>query len=398
VLNKPDKPDGLTEGANTMKEVVVLGAAGTIGNMIVRDLADSGVEVVGADLDAERLQQLKDQANAKNLTVCTLDIRNQEAALEVMKSAKVCVNATNYKFNIDVMKIAAAAKVDLLDLGGLYTITNEQLKLDSLMKEAGVLAITGMGSDPGVSNILSRYGVEQLDEAEEIHIRYGSTTTGITFPFAIDTILDEATKNAMMVKDGRLMEIPPLSHEEDTVFHESIGVQRTYAILHSELATLPISFPQVKEITYKDTWDPSTIEFIRMLEKMGLLNDDRQDNRASARQKLISFLRESISEKPEWGTDELLVEVRGHKAGKKAAVKFELLCGWQEKWNVNALTYATSIPASIAAQMLLKKEIAGAGVKPPEQCIDPAKFVSYLTQKNVRLLSTICETASIGER
>ncbi|TJY41334.1 SDR family NAD(P)-dependent oxidoreductase [Cohnella pontilimi] len=378
-----------------MSEVVVLGAVGTIGNIIVRDLVESGVEVIGADLDFKRLDQLKNQINNKNLKICPLDIRNHEASKDVLKSAKVCVNATNYKFNTEVMKIAAEAKVDVLDLGGLYTVTKEQLKLDPFMKEAGVLSIPGMGSDPGVSNILSRYGVEMLDHAEEIHIRYGSTTTGATFPFAIDTILDEATKNAIVVRNGQLLEIPPLSHEEETKFYETIGVQTTYSILHSELATLPISFPQVKEITYKDTWDPSTIKFIRILEHMGLLNDHQPDNKVSARQKLVSFLRESISENPSWGTDELMVEVRGLKGGKKATVKFELLCGWQEAWNVNALAYVTSIPASIVAQMLLNKEIEGKGVKPPEQCIDPAKFVSYLTQKNVTLVSTLCESAYI---
>jgi lysine 6-dehydrogenase len=385
----------VTEGAIILKEVVVLGAVGTIGNIIVRDLVESGVEVIGADLDFKRLEELQNQINAKNLKVCPMDIRNHEAAKDVLKNAKVCVNATNYRFNIEVMKIAAEANVNVLDLGGLYTVTKEQLKLDPFMKEAGVLCIPGMGSDPGISNILSRYGVEMLDLAEEIHIRYGSTTTGATFPFAIDTILDEATKNAVAVINGQLLEIPPLSHDEETKFHESIGVQTTYSILHSELATLPISFPQVKEITYKDTWDPSTMKFIRTLEQMGLLDDQRQDNKSSARQKLVSFLRESISENPKWGTDELMVEVRGLKAGKKAAVKFELLCGWQEGWNVNALAYVTSIPASIVAKMLLNKEIEGTGVKPPEQCIDPSKFVSYLTQKNVTLLSTLCETAYI---
>lgn len=383
------------KGGWVLKEVIVLGAAGTIGNVIMRDLVESGVEVIGADMDINRLQQLKNELNVKNLAVYSLDIRDHQKTTELLKKAKVCVNATNYIFNIDVMKMAANAKVDVLDLGGLYNVTKEQLKYDDFMKEAGVLSIPGMGSDPGISNVLSRYGVEQLDTAEEIHIRYGSTTTGATFPFAIDTIIDEATKSAMVVRNGHLYEIPPLSEEEDTIFHEKLGVQRTYSILHSELATLPLSFPQVKEITYKDTWDPSTIEKINMLEQFGLLNNDRNNNSLSARQKLVSLLKETISEDPEWGTDELMVEVKGTKAGKKASIKLELLCGWQEKWNINALAYVTSMPASIVAQMLLNKEIEGTGVKPPEQCIDPSKFISYLTQKNITLLSTYCETEQI---
>jgi len=375
-----------------LKEVIVLGAAGTIGQVIVRDLVESGIEVIAADIDFNRLEKLKKQLNVKNLEIYPLDIKNQNETKQLLEQGKVCINATNYMFNIDVMQIAAAAKVDLLDLGGLYTMTKEQLKLDAMMKEAGVLSITGMGSDPGISNVLSRYGVDMMDEAEEIHIRYGSTSSGVTFPFAIDTVLDEATKNAMVVRNGQLYEIPPLSEEEDTIFNEQIGIQKTFSILHSELATLPISFPTVKEITYKDTWDLKTIEKIKLLDQLGLLQNNQVN---SIRKKLVSLLRESINEKPEWGKDELLVEVKGYKNGKKASIKLELLCDYQEKWGVNALAYVTSIPASIVAQMLLKGEITEKGVKPPEQCINPSKFLSYLTQKNITLLSTYSETVAV---
>ncbi|MFC7391426.1 saccharopine dehydrogenase family protein [Scopulibacillus cellulosilyticus] len=380
-----------------MKEVVVIGAAGNIGQVIVKDLVESGAEVIAADLNEKKLQELEKWAG-KNIAITPLDIKDQAKVKEVIKQGKVCVNASNYMFNIDVMRAAAAVGVNMLDLGGLYTMTKDQLALDASFKEAGILALIGMGSDPGVSNICSRYGVDMLDSAEEIHIRYGSTTTGLTFSFAIDTIIDEAIKNALVVRDGELCEIPALSGEEFTQFHDKLGVQKTYSILHSELGSLPQSFPQVKEITYKDTWDETTIEKLKSLNSLGLLRNqpvESSGEKIIPRRQIISLLQQTLQEEPEWGIDELLVEIKGKKGEKQSSVKFEILTGQQDDWGVTALAYATGVPASIAAQMLLKGEIEGEGVLPPEQCVNPKKFLSYLSQKNVELYMTCSETENI---
>ncbi len=379
-----------------MKKAIVLGATGTIGQIIVKDLVESGVEVIAADLDEEKLQELKARNNNK-IETNLLNIKDKEKTVEILRRGKVCVNATNYVFNIDVMKAAAEAGVSVLDLGGLFTRTKEQLKLDQEMKDANVLSITGMGSDPGTSNVFSRFGVEQLDEAEEIHIRYGSTSSGVTFGFAIDTYIGEIEQNAYAVKGGKLVEVPPLGDEEYTQFHEEIGLEKTYAIIHSELATLPTSFPNVQEITYKDTWDPSTREKLETLISVGLLDNEPIEIRGEKtipRRQTVAAMQTILAEKetPIWGTDSLLVEVKGKKNGNDASIKLELLVKQQSEWGASPTQYATAIPASIAAQMILNDEINVVGVKPPEQCIDPDKFIEYLKSKNVRLHITHIET------
>ncbi len=389
----------LFKGGINVGKVIVLGATGTIGQVVVKDLVESGVEVIAADMHEHKLAELKSWTNDK-ITTAVLNIKDEEKTKEVLKLGRVCVNATNYIFNIDVMKAAARAGVDVLDLGGLYNRTKEQLQLDEEMKAAGILAITGMGSDPGTSNLLCQYGVKQFDRAEEIHIRYGSTTSGATFTFAIDTIIDEAIKNAIAVKDGKVVEIAPLADEEETVFHEDIGTQRTYSIIHSELATLPTSFPDVKEITYKDTWDPTTIEKINALRTLGLLDEEPVNiagQEVIPRRQTVSLMQAVLSKKetPLWGKDVLLVEVRGMKDGKRAAITLQLRTDPHEQWGVSATQYATAIPASIVAQMILKGEVTAKGAKPPEQCIDSENFLAYLQQKNIRLFITENESVPV---
>ncbi len=381
------------KGGLQLSKVVVLGATGTIGKVIVKDLVATGVDVIACDLDQARLDELAAWVG-KEITTATLNIRDLEAAKDVLRQGKVCVNATNYVFNLDAMKAASSVGVSVLDLGGLFKYTNEQLKLDAQMKEANILSITGMGSDPGTSNVFCRYGVNLLDTAEEIHIRYGSSSSGTTFAFAADTIIDEAVKNAMAVKDGVLVEIPPLADEEFTHFHDALGIQKTYSIIHSELATLPTSFPEVREITYKDTWDPATIEKIKMLEELGLVDTNELEDGTVPRRQIVALLTKVLArkEKPVWGTDSLLVEIKGKKNGNQTTVRLELLTRYQEEWGVSPTQYATAIPASIVAQMLLKGEITEKGVKPPELCVDPETYISYLKNKNVELYITISET------
>lgn len=379
-----------------MAKAIVLGATGTIGRIIVRDLVESGVDVIAADLDNVKLQQLKEWTENR-IEIQPLNILDKEKTLEVLEKGKVCVNATNYIFNIEVMKAASEAGVSVLDLGGLFTRTKEQLKLDEKLKEANILSIPGMGSDPGTSNVFSRYGVEELDEAEEIHIRYGSTTSGVTFSFAIDTYIGEFVQNAMAVKDGELVEVPPLGDEEVTKFHKDIGMQRTYSIIHSELATLPKSFPNVKEITYKDTWDPATIEKLETLRSLGLLDEEPIAIRGEEiipKKQTVALMQESLAKKetPVWGTDSLLVEVIGTNNGNKASVRLELLTNYQPEWDASPTQYATAMPASIVAQMILNDEIQETGVKPPEQCINPYRYIEYLKEKNVDLKITYSET------
>jgi len=72
-----------------MNKVVVLGATGTIGKVIVKDLVESGIEVVAADLDQARLDELAAWVG-KGVTTVILNIRDFEA----------CECAFNYRHGV----------------------------------------------------------------------------------------------------------------------------------------------------------------------------------------------------------------------------------------------------------------------------------------------------------
>ena len=57
------------------------------------------------------------------------------------------------------MEVALEAGAHYLDLGGLYHVTREQVKLDLRFREAGLLAVLGMGSTPGKTNVMAAHAV-----------------------------------------------------------------------------------------------------------------------------------------------------------------------------------------------------------------------------------------------
>ena len=109
--------------------VAVLGAGGTIAPAIVRDLAES--EEVTAmrllDIDLRRAEAVATEhgggkAQARQADA-TKDLAEQLAGMEVL------VNSAAYRINLAAMRASLDAGCHYMDLGGLYHVTAEQLKL-----------------------------------------------------------------------------------------------------------------------------------------------------------------------------------------------------------------------------------------------------------------------------
>ena len=68
------------------------------------------------------------------------------------------VNSASYRVNLDAMRACLEAGCHYIDLGGLYWLTGRQLELSDEFERAGLLALLGMGSSPGKTNVMARRG------------------------------------------------------------------------------------------------------------------------------------------------------------------------------------------------------------------------------------------------
>ena len=135
----------------------------------------------------------------------------------------------------------------------------------------------GMGSAPGIPNINTKYAADRLDEIEYIHIYDGikpPPPDDLKFTYAVPTIIEEMTRPPMVFKNGEFIEVEPLTGFEDYWFTEPLGILPMHYSLHSEVATLPVSFKEkgVKDCFFKiNYWGMAkkTVDKVKVLSEFG---------------------------------------------------------------------------------------------------------------------------------
>ena len=177
-----------------------------------------------------------------------IDARDGAALAAALAGCRVLVNAASYRVNLVAMEAALAAGCDYLDLGGLYWMTARQLELHDRFARAGRLAVLGIGSSPGKTNVMAARGVRELggEAVASIHVaaagRDPEPTSLLRTPYALRTLLDELTMAPVVLDDGVPRELEPLSPGGVVRFPEPIGEVATIHTLHSELQTFGSSF------------------------------------------------------------------------------------------------------------------------------------------------------------
>ncbi len=379
------------------KKVVILGGAGAMGQIIVRDLMETSSfdEIVIADFDEAKAEQLKDSLKNKKLSTAKADIRDRKKMVPVLKDAFAVINSTPYYYNVEVMEAALEAGCHYLDLGGLFHVSKKQLELNERFKQKNLLAILGMGAAPGTTNIMAAVGAKELDVVDSIDVIVGCTdlapsTHPLTPPYALDTILDEYTKEPMVFEDGEYRAKPPMSGGVVVEFPQPVGRCEAIYTLHSEVLTLATSFKDkgVKRVTFRLGLPSDFHEKLSFLAQLGLCSAEPLETEVgsiaprSILAKLIAKFPQPQGQDPD-DAEVIRVDVAGSKKGKRVLCRMETTVLADLRWKVSCGALDTGVPPSIVAQMLLAGDIKSSGVQPPELCVEPTKFFDELAKRSM---------------
>ena len=386
-------------------KITVLGGAGKMGCISVQDLAnDNRVdEVVIADVDVKQAQTVADYLKNPKVKVLKVDINDEENFVKSLEGSDACLNATVYYTNLAVMEACLKAGAHYTDMGGLFHTTWKQLKLNDRFAEAGLSAVLGMGSAPGVPNLQARYAADRLDTIESIKIYDGikpPPPDDVRFTYAVPTIVDELTVEPMVFENGEFVAKEPLTGFEDYWFEPPLGLLPMHLSLHSEVATLPLTFKDkgVKECFFKiNYWGmaKNTVEKVRVLAEFGFAGKEAVDvNGASIvpRDLMVSmlsgyvppitdFLAPAKTQPPNWAK-EIVTEIRGTKDGKDVT------------YRMGTLTCKGALPTGVApaiAAIWLADGRVKPGVHAPEAALDPEPFFKELEQREIFTRSTVTQ-------
>src|SRR3990172_2552462 len=196
--------------------IAVLGGAGKMGCITVQDLArDERVDVIVLlDMNIAQAQIVAEYLHSPKIRLQPVNISDHKDLVAALEGADACVNATIRHTNLAVMRACLEAGTHYNDMGGLFFVTRKQLELHDQFVNAGLSAVLGMGSAPGVPNIQARYAADRLDTIESIKIYDGikpPAADDVRFTYAVPTIVDELTVEPMIFRDGEFMACEPLS-------------------------------------------------------------------------------------------------------------------------------------------------------------------------------------------
>ena len=289
--------------------------------------------LIVADFDLGRAREVARKFGRGKARAAFADVRETAKLARLLRGATAVVNCTQYNWNLEVMKAALAARVNYLDLGGLYHMTRKQFALDADFRRIGKIAIAGMGGAPGSTNIMARHLCDRMERVDSIVVYNASTDLRhydgpIAYTFSIATILDELTLAPVAFRGGRFVERPMLSDPVEGRFPAPIGRVTLRNSIHSELGTLPLSFRKkgVREVYFKINYPPELVSLVRNLTDVGFTSREPvgvNGSRVPPRDVLLALLNRNAPKQAARDVETIRVVVKGRNAGRRVAAAAE---------------------------------------------------------------------------
>ena len=372
---------------------VLIVGLGAVGSVIAQVLLEGRAieSVTMADKNTAQALELAKLSRSRTKVV-ELDANNEEDLRAVIEGKDVVVNASHPRFNHQMMKLCLSSGANYVDLAGNGLA--EQLAQDKVWRDAGLLAVPGLGEDPGLSNIYARYVADSLDSVQEIRVRDGENSTSTKFEFMLlfspEVFFSEVFDSPRTFINGKRVSSPPLSGREMYEFPSPIGVQPVYLVDHEEVMTLPEYIGKgVRYVDFKLALTEECVAILHTLKKLRLLDSKLVKVRGS-KVAPIEFLNSviptpvSVAETVRGHTG-IVVEVKGKKGSSGITYKLSTVASHTHsyrKLHQSGTSFLTGVVPAVFVRMLAEGKIRQKGVIPPES-LEPSPILKELAYEGV---------------
>ncbi|HWP43694.1 MAG TPA: saccharopine dehydrogenase C-terminal domain-containing protein, partial [Blastocatellia bacterium] len=334
----------------------------------------------------------------------SVDITNRKHLVELARGCDVVINEAHAgKLQLLALEAALEAGAHYIDLGTFHDIMKQQLDLDKEFRKARLTAVLGLGSGPGINNVIARYIADKLDSVESVEMSFASTSltrpsSPLALPYDAGGLWALLTLSPIVFEDGRFVEKPSFytlyknGLLEKSQFPDPIGICHLGYLPHVEPHTLPIYLANkaVKSVCVKGAFGADVLEKFGLLIDIGLTSPDPimiggvpvvpQQVLASCVSKLPGQEAEPI----EYGCTR--VRVLGEKDGEGVEYTAEMLSGPYR--GLNAVQHRTGHAPAIGARMIHRGVINARGVFPPESGVPAEAFLNELKKRELRVSYT----------
>ena len=391
--------------------VLVIGAGGVGGAfaaIIARRKFASKLIIADVNLDKARAVALSVSNSGLEVYAETVDASSEQSVYDVAQrhSADAIINLCAPLFNPPIFAAA-------LRSGGTYidtacnlsqphperpyeligqTLGVEQFAQSPIWEARGQLALTGMGVEPGLSDVFARYAADHLFQyIDQIGVRDGGNLVVDGFAFAptfnIWTTIEECLNPPIIYERRRgWFTTAPFSEPEIFDFPEGIGPLECVNVEHEEVLFIP-RHVDANRVTFKYGLGDEFIEVLKTLHKLGLDSTRKirvGDALVSPRDLVAATLPDpaQLGERMHgktcagtWikgiGTNGLPREVYLYHVADNATTMREYGC--------QAVVWQTALNPVVALELIASGTWWGAGVHSPE-AFDALPFLELLTE------------------
>jgi len=388
-------------------KVLIVGAGG-VGEAIAQMAKPKDwVELmVLADFNLDRAKEVQAKlGDDKRFPAEFIDASKQEMVEELAKKYEVnlIMNAVDPVYNEKVFDAAFNVGVNYMDMAMTLSqphpedpfkkshvkLGDYQFEKSKQWEEKGLLALVGLGVEPGVADVYARYAQDHLfDEIDEIGIRDGANLVieGYDFApnFSIWTTIEECLNPPVIwEKDKGWFTTEPFSEPEVFEFPDGIGKIEVVNVEHEEVLLIP-RWVKTKRVTFKYGLGDEFISVLKTLKMLGLDNKEKIDVKGVkvAPRDVVAaclpnpaYLGDKMTGKTCAGT-----WVKGKKDGKEKQVYLYQVAENAEcmkKWGCQAVVAQVAFSPLLAMDLVEHGIWKGAGVCGPES-FDPVPFMERM--------------------
>jgi saccharopine dehydrogenase (NAD+, L-lysine-forming) len=363
-------------------------------------------KLVLADYNVERAKEVWNKlGQPANMAVEFIDASDQKQIVALARKHEVDLihNSVDPVFNEAIFDAAYEVGCNYMDMAmTLSTLhptdpfTTPGVKLGDYQFERaeawqkkGLLALVGMGVEPGMADVFAKYAEKHLfDEIEEIGIRDGANleVRGYEFApnFSIWTTIEECLNPPVIWEEGKGWHTtPPFSEPETFEFPEGIGMVECVNVEHEEVLLVP-RWVKCKRVTFKYGLGDEFISVLKTIKMLGLDNRfpiDVKGVKVAPRDVVAACLPDPAHLGNQmFGKTCAGTWVKGTKDGKPRQVYLYQVADNEtcmRDYGVQAVVWQTAVNPVIAMELLQTGVWKGSGVLGPE-AFDPDPFVELM--------------------
>jgi len=339
-------------------------------------------------------------------SAATVDASDPTAITELCRVEGIThvLNAVDPRFVMPIFTGAFEAGVTYLDMALSLSephpeepygepgvkLGDAQFAQAAAWEERGLLALVGMGVEPGLSDVFARYAQDHLfGRIDEVDVRDGAdlVVKGYDFApsFSIWTTIEECLNPPIVwEKESGWYTLPPFSEPETFTFPKGIGPLECVHVEHEEVLLIP-RWIDCGRVTFKYGLGDEFIDVLKTLHKLGLDATDAVDVRGtivSPRDVVAACLPDPAGLGPKMsGKTCAGTRVTGTGTdGNAREVYLYHVVDNEETWGrdrAQAVVWQTAVNPVVALELLGNGSWSGAGVLGPE-AFEPTAFLELL--------------------